>query len=103
MTNTTEEKDRDVTILQIIRAAVSAYGQIAFGLVSILVLWFAVVAPELAQNRTERHTLYQAALAIDSAAAATKEAAASTKEAARIVERIANDMVRELERTRGPR
>lgn len=90
------EETPPMNAVQVIRAVVSAYGQIAFGLISILILWVMVVTPELQQNRAERQTLYQAAVAIQAAADATRDAA-------RIVERVANDMTRELDRSRAPR
>ncbi len=36
-----------------VQLLVSAYGQTAFGLVALLVMWYAIVRPELARNRVD--------------------------------------------------
>jgi hypothetical protein len=61
---------------------IDAFGPIAFGLVSLLVLWRYIVAPELARSRSVAELLGRTVADIGRAVESAKEAAASAREAA---------------------
>lgn len=74
--------------MEAIKQLQEKYGQTAFGLIAVLIIWFAIVAPTLEKNRVDTQVLKDVATSVADAARLVSDAAGKVSSAADKLDRL---------------